>query len=363
MNHYHSQALFLQPTDNYHGFCSLARCAGAASLRLKLKPAFEACKEIGLTPECFSLQLQHPEDLELIEHPAICIAGKMHTRGQRNRQSQAMAQLALLARLKSRKIPLICIYSNHMEDTEPASRELHRDFLKFADHVVFPCRAIKNKCIDWIPEIKNYSVILDPCQVKYSPFNVKKTSEIDAIWFGHDSNLIFMASILKDLKRSAIVKRKKINLTILTGEWGLNMFSDLINEVHDESRLKIRKVKWIHDQQPMQLQEELSKATFCLIPSDPNNANKAFASHNRMVDAISAGCITIASPIKSYLELSKIALVGQNIVELLHVADEQRERLSIKYSNSREKILEAFSPKQNQLSWKHCIQKTLAMKE
>ena len=87
---------------------------------------------------------------------------------------------------------------------------------------------------------------------------------------------------------------------------------------------------------------------------DPNNTNKAFASHNRML-MYYAGCITIASPIKSYLELSKIALVGQNIVELLHVADEQRERLSIKYSIQRKDgsifaktkptILETLHPK------------------
>ena len=56
---------------------------GGASIQLQLKPAFEACREMGLTPECFSLQLQHPEDLDLIEHPAICIAGKIYKQPRR----------------------------------------------------------------------------------------------------------------------------------------------------------------------------------------------------------------------------------------------------------------------------------------
>ena len=355
-----SQALILAPALNFHGFNPLEGYRGAASIQLQLKPAFDVCKEIGLAPSCFSLQIQHPEDLDLIERPAVCIAGKMSTTSESQSQSQAIGQLAVLARLKSRGIPLICTYSNHVKHTNKANKELHLDFLKLADHVVFPCNAIKNKCLEWVPEIKDYSVILDPWQVSSAPFRKRKTKEIDALWFGHRSNLCFLVSLLQDLKKSAEIKNKKINLTILTNEWGLNRYSEILEKIHDENVLNIKKVKWNDDEQPMQLEQELRNSAFCLLPSNPENSNKAYASHNRLVDSVRAGCIAIASPLESYLELSKIAIVGSDIIKLLHLADEQYERLTIKYSNNREEALSKFSPENNRLSWKRCISKTLS---
>ena len=143
---------------------------------------------------------------------------------------------------------MICIYSDHMEDRLPASRELYKDFLKLSNHVVFPCEAIKKKCLNWIPEIRHHSVIVDPWQVNICTFNTRETNDIKAIWLGHESKFTFMAPLLNDLKNSAIMRRKKINLTILTSQWRLDEYSDCINEAHDGSNLNIRKVKWIHKQ-------------------------------------------------------------------------------------------------------------------
>ena len=39
---------------------------------------------------------------------------------------------------------------------------------------------------------------------------------------------------------------------------------------------------------------------------------KAGVSHNRLVDSIHGGWVTIPSPIKSYLELSDLALLADN---------------------------------------------------
>ena len=58
---------------------------------------------------------------------------------------------------------------------------------------------------------------------------------------------------IKRLKEICNGQTQKDQSNNHTSEWGLNVFSDLMNEVHDESTLNIRRVKWIHDQQPMQL--------------------------------------------------------------------------------------------------------------
>ena len=64
---------------------------------------------------------------------------------------------------------------------------------------------------------------------------------------------------------------------------------------------------WDNHNQPEQLENVLGSAHFAWLPSDPTDALKAGVSHNRLVDSVLSGCIPVASEMKSYLELSKIA--------------------------------------------------------
>lgn len=354
-----NQALFLIPSDEIRGFSDFSRFHGTASLQLQLKPSIRACESLGLNPQCLSLQHSHPEDLELINHPSVCIIGKIRTKGEKNVQAQAMAQLALLSRLKRKRVPIAIIYSDHMEKWHPSSREMYRDFLELSDHVIFPCNAIQKKCLQWIPNIKSFSVIEDPWQVEQRPFRAEKSKEINAIWFGHETNLPFILKLLKDLQKYAQTRKISINLTLLTSQWGLNKYNQIIDKFNGSKWITIIKIAWDTNNQPFQLQNELEKATFSLIPSDPENPHKSSASHNRLVDSVRAGCITIASPLESYIELNKVALVGENLIELLHLANQQKRRLANKYSRIRELHLSRFCPQNNKKRWEICIKNIL----
>ena len=354
-----NQALFLIPSDGIRGFTDFSRFHGAASLQLQLQPAINACESLGLNPQCLSLQHSHPEDLELIDHPRICIVGKVKTKGEKNVQAQAMAQLALLARLKRKRVPIAVIYSDHIEKWYPSTREAYKDFLELSDHVIFPCNAIRKKCLQWIPSIKNFSVIEDPWQVEERPFRINNSNQINAIWFGHDTNLPFILNLLGDLMNYSESHKIGVNLTLLTSQWGLSKYSNYINKFKNSNKFTISEVPWDPNNQPFQLQNDLEKATFCLIPSDPENPHKSSASHNRLVDSVRAGCITIASPLESYLELGKVALVGKNLIELLHLANQQKHRLAQKYSRTREHYLQRFCPTNNKKQWENCVKHIL----
>ena len=116
---------------------------------------------------------------------------------------------------------------------------------------------------------------------------------------------------------------------------------------------------WDDRNQPSQLENLLSQCDFCILPTDPNDPKKSAASHNRLVDAIRSGCITIASPIASYKELSKIAIINEDISIGLKYAMKHYKRLSTKYSHTRGSILEHFSQSNNHQKWKRCLSDVL----
>ena len=76
-----------------------------------------------------------------------------------------------------------------------------------------------------------------------------------------------------------------------------------------------------------QLEREIARAQISILPSDARDPLKFGVSHNRLVDSIRGGCVTIASPMGSYLELEELALLGNNFGELLNNAVENYRKI------------------------------------
>ena len=112
-------------------------------------------------------------------------------------------------------------------------------------------------------------------------------------------------------------------------------------------------------QQPQQLEEELGRAQFCILPSNAEDPNKSAASHNRLVDAIRSGCITIATPLENYKELGGLCLLSDNITKSLASAIIQQERLALKYSNRGAALVFANTKQQELLRIKGITKLTL----
>ena len=117
---------------------------------------------------------------------------------------------------------------------------------------------------------------------------------------------------------------------------------------------------WDASDQPSQLEQELLRAHMVVIPSDPIDPFKIGASHNRIIDSIRSGCLVAASPLPSYIELSKLALLGNDLPYLISVAYLQYNRLSLKYSRYRDSLLSRFSPEVNQEKWQRFVKSLFA---
>ena len=116
---------------------------------------------------------------------------------------------------------------------------------------------------------------------------------------------------------------------------------------------------WDTSKQPEQLQKELERAHIAIIPSDEKNPRKSAASHNRAVDAVMAGCMTIATPLSSYRELQKVLLLTNDFPNSLKKGIAQYERLTNKWANLREENLTRFSKKNNDKKWEEFLMKTI----
>ena len=326
-------------TDNI-SYSSLASC------RLQQMPALEAARSLGIEPEIWSLHSEFPEYLEEMHSARLCIVGKLLAPTLKLRRSMAMANLAALARLRSKKIPILAVYSDHhLIHHEKQIRDLHQDLFNLIDGAVFPTKKLESMAKKLISNnIKSY-VIEDPCQIKnYLPYNEKAANEkFELIWFGQSQNLKYLFEILPSIAQRKY-PGKGIRLTILSNDLdkASSQFTNYI-EQKSASNFTFRLINWNIDLQPTQFEDALKLADIALIPSNPNDPHKMGVSHNRLVDSIKSGCIPIASPMDSYQELRKLCIITEDFPESICRLIRDYKRISSKHSLYREALLARFT--------------------
>ena len=199
------------------------------------------------------------------------------------------------------------------------------------------------------------AIIPDPWQLlkSHKPRELKDGEIVKLIWFGSNKNIIYLVDNFRDLLEKSSTDRF-YELTILCNEWALDEFKRGISDIKEiYKNWTIRAVIWKIDAQPQQLEAEISRAHIAIIPSNPLDPLKAGVSHNRIVDAIRGGCVTIASPMQSYKDLSNIALLGENIGDMLNEVLAKYDAYSQKIYAERESLLEPFNPVNNHANWLH----------
>ena len=171
------------------------------------------------------------------------------------------------------------------------------------------------------------------------------------IWFGSNKNVDYLINCLPELLKTWKPERN-CELTILGQNYALSEVKSALENIKGPfPKWKFRLVPWMLDKQPLQLESEITRAHVALIPSNPDDPQKSGVSHNRLVDAVRGGCITIASPMESYTEIPGIALLGDNISELFNNAEENYDELSQTLFTGREKKIHQFNPEKNKEEW------------
>ena len=269
-----------------------------------------------------------------------------------------VAKIAALTLLKKEGAKIIVQYCDNMLAQADTGNLILKRFYEclfsMADVVTFPCEKMRRLVAEHLNSNIKTFVINDPWQLSkyYKPRKILPNKRCRLIWFGNNKNIKYLINSLDKIMENS-PRQLNFLLTIV----GRKESHDLIlkylkttNKQYPGWRFKL--VEW-NDKDPIkQLEEELSKSHISIIPSDPKDPLKSGVSHNRLVDSIRAGCVTIASPMESYLEFSDIAILGENFDKLLHQAIKKYEFYCAKILEARDQKLRQFDPEYNAKSWK-----------
>ena len=317
-----------------------------ASDRMQFKPALDAAVNAGYISEIYSLHSENYSEVLDLKQADICLVTKMSANTFKLNQSMAIANLAALTLLKNEGAKIIVQYcdnifakSNSAEDQNDDLRRFYKCVFSMADAVTFPCKKMKEMTLKYLNSDTKTFVINDPWQLStcHHPKKLDTNQRCRLIWFGNNKNLQYLLKNLDDLITKS-PSGLKFLLTIVSRKEA----HDLILKHFQHSGLqhpnwRLKFVEWCKTSPIEQLEKELAKSHISIIPSDPEDPLKAGVSHNRMVDSIRGGCVTIASPMDSYLEFSDIAILGNDFSEMLSKAINEYEIYSQKILKSQKK--------------------------
>ena len=331
-----------------------------ASDRMQFKPALDAATNAGFISEIYSLHSENYSEVLTLKQADICLVTKMSANTNKLNQSMAIANLAALALLKNEGAKIIVQYcdnifakSNSTEDANDDLRRFYKCVFSMADAVTFPCEKMKRMTLKYLSSETKTFVINDPWQLSkhHHPKKLDANQRCRLIWFGNNKNLPYLLKNLDDIVTKSRTNQKFL-LTIVSRKEAHDLTLKHLQHSglqHPNWRLKF--VEWCKKSPIEHLEKELAKSHISIIPSDPKDPLKAGVSHNRMVDSIRGGCVTIASPMDSYLEFSDIAILGNDFGEMLSKAINEYDAYSLKISKLQEEKLKKFDPSAVAKSW------------
>jgi hypothetical protein len=354
-----SEALFLTALGS--GVCEVSPDSNftSASSRLKLIPALRSAEDLGLQPRLLSVDIDRPEVINHLGSPRICVIDKIMSNKYDRICGFAMAILAAVTRLKNQGALICLTYSDHHASSENVVGSLYRDLLIVSDIVVVPCQAMADAVSQTLNKRPRCIVIEDPWQVREQGFTKwQEENPFRLAWFGNPSNVEYLCNELPRLMARAH-GAKAYELTVLARRESIQRIDLVFTAAKAIRPWRLVPLEWDTRRQPQQLESVLGESHACLLPSNYSDKKKIGVSHNRMVDSIRSGCIAIASPMPSYTELKKVALISNDLAGTLNQLPAEYERLCAKYSSLRAHELLRFSPERNHEQWTNLLRSVI----
>ena len=340
----------------------------SASTRLQVVPMLNAAEEIGITPSVWSL---HAEDTKMyekirkIKNIKYVVIGKMSADTGPLISSMILANSAIILYLKAKGVPLILLYSDNHIVRDDAIGQFYRSIFSYTNLIITPSTALQETVNKYTNRKIACEVVNDPWQADEYLF--KKNNEIqkkvNLVWFGNPRNINYLVNCIENIINKCHAS-EHYHLRILTRSNGIKVFKqNFPNNVVSAKKWTIEYLHWNDNKQPEQFNNTLAKSDISILPSNPADPRKSGVSHNRLVDSVRSGCITVASPLRSYLELSKCCLIGDSFAEMIDHAILNYDDLCDKFQAARQSTLNPFSPAENTSRWKSLLEALMLDKE
>ena len=335
----------------------------SASDKLQVLPMMRAMIDLGAKTRALSInKFFQLKDLEKLGNPDLCVISKLRSHPSEDSNIYAMFHQACVLNLKRNGTKIITIYSDHLAHLEEPDGELYANNLFLSDAIVTPTTTLADHARSWARPETPISIIRDPCIIHRHRFTpLENNEQCRVLWFGNNSNIEYLQASLSPIL-SNIPRQRQFEFSFLATSEGVDQIRQMISKFKKPTNCTFRYPVWDYFNQPAQLQSELNEAHITLIPSDPLDPRKSGVSHNRLTDSIQSGCIAIASPMKSYQELLKVSLQGNDMAALFHKAVNENNRLCKKYEALRDEYIKPFDPNINKQHWQ-ALAKTLLFKD
>ena len=324
------------------------------SVRLQVMPAVRALESNGY--ECFC-QALHEVDFKkfnILEY-SIIIYAKITANPQKRYQIHCNIK-AINHISKKHNIPSIVIYSNNHLEAPSIWADTYKLIIDNASLVITPSASLQNAIAEF--HSGKSLVIEDPLLYKVLPYRERnsKNKHVNILWYGNNKNLTAMIKKMYALY-SLCPNNYFYSFRLLVGNLSQSKRKEFQKAVDcAPSFWEIIEKRWTQERH----QQYLSISDYVLIPCGDDNFSLS-ASHNRLIDAISAGTLAIASPIPSYKELSKVAIITPHIADAMTNTISHYNKIINKFDQERPPIMERFSINKNLAKW-HAALKSLNCK-
>jgi len=172
---------------------------------------------------------------------------------------------------------------------------------------------------------------------------------LNAVWFGHPSNIDTIALSLDEL---VIVGRQRpIALTIVTG-WVPNLERTCADVTRQWGQfVLLRCVEW----SASATWRALAGTDLVVLPTLPQTLDKSIKSPNRLIESLWAGRCVVANPLPSYLEFGQWSFIDGSLSRALRSALDAQESISERIAAAQAHIAEHYSPVRIARQWEAVI--------
>jgi hypothetical protein len=165
-------------------------------------------------------------------------------------------------------------------------------------------------------------------------------------WFGASYDAESLSDSFVSIAASLRAKRLRVDfVTAPAHRYFPAQLAGQLSAVHPSAELRF--IEW----SPSNVATALQDCDLVVLPQDPRSEWARGKSHNRLVQAIRAGRIALASAIPSFVELADFACVGDDLPTLAHYALAHRSELLERVRAGQAYVRGRFAPERIAARW------------
>ena len=270
------------------------------------------------------------------------VVGKL---GSNDVERLASVWLENLAQAKKRVsgCRIVVDYTDHHLGAETELSDFYRALLPLANAVIVSSSALAVQLQTYFPG--PVFVVPDALEVPITPPVRHQHAPPRALWFGHGTNLAYLAQALAPIGRQ--LQGAPLELRVLSNRPAIEQFKRALTAIPEGIALRAG------DWSLAAMQAHAAECDFCLLPSDPHDARKMGVSSNRLLTALAMGLPVAASPLASYKEFSEffLDLEAGGLLELVSAPDRFHDRVM----RAQQTVLNDYLAPSMQMRWRDCL--------